>query len=197
MLVNQQAHGGTRALYEYDETLFDGLSVPEGVDKQLVIDDILFRHGDAPLAFPDPVIMKYYIGSWSSKFSPLWERMYSAITAEYNPIENYDRMEEKTETGGSSYEQSGTQSGTSEGQVSAENETGYQPDAKTIDDSETSDEGSSESELRTESRVHGNIGVTTSQQMLNQELDLLPRLDIVRYISDSYKAEFCLGYYNY
>ena len=42
---------------------------------------------------------------------------------------------------------------------------------------------------------HGNIGVTTSQQMLESELSLVPKLDIVRIISDSWAAEFCLAVY--
>ena len=43
--------------------------------------------------------------------------------------------------------------------------------------------------------VFGNIGVTTSQQMLNQELDLIPRLDLIDYIADDWHAEFCLQMY--
>jgi len=45
------------------------------------------------------------------------------------------------------------------------------------------------------SNVSGNIGVTTSQQMLNQELDLIPRLDIIEFIADDFHDEFCLLVY--
>lgn len=45
------------------------------------------------------------------------------------------------------------------------------------------------------SNIRGNIGVTTSQQMLNQELDVSKRLDIYKYISDSFKNRFCLMVY--
>ena len=44
-------------------------------------------------------------------------------------------------------------------------------------------------------RIHGNIGVTTSQQMLTSELDLIPRLDLIDYIVDDWHAEFCLAMY--
>ena len=42
------------------------------------------------------------------------------------------------------------------------------------------------------SRIHGNIGVTTSQQMLQQEIDIAPKLNIMNYIIDSFKNRFCI-----
>ena len=45
------------------------------------------------------------------------------------------------------------------------------------------------------SRIHGNIGVTTSQQMLEQELEIAPKLNIINYIVDSFKKRFCLLVY--
>ena len=45
------------------------------------------------------------------------------------------------------------------------------------------------------SRIRGNIGVTTSQQMLTQELEIAPKLNITNYIVDSFKNRFCLLVY--
>ena len=45
------------------------------------------------------------------------------------------------------------------------------------------------------SRIHGNIGVTTSQQMLEQELEVAPKLNIIDYIVQSFKNRFCLLVY--
>ena len=45
------------------------------------------------------------------------------------------------------------------------------------------------------SRIHGNIGVTTSQQMLEQELLVAPKLNIINYIIESFKNRFCLMVY--
>lgn len=42
------------------------------------------------------------------------------------------------------------------------------------------------------SRIHGNIGVTTSQQMLQQELDISPKLNIMNYMIESFKKRFCI-----
>ena len=45
------------------------------------------------------------------------------------------------------------------------------------------------------SRIHGNIGVTTSQQMLEQELEVAPKLNITNIIIESFKNRFCLLVY--
>ena len=42
---------------------------------------------------------------------------------------------------------------------------------------------------------YGNIGVTTSQQMAEQEIELAPKLNITNYIIDSFKNRFCLLVY--
>ena len=45
------------------------------------------------------------------------------------------------------------------------------------------------------SYIHGNIGVTTSQQMLESELELSPKLNIINYIVNSFKMRFCVLVY--
>ena len=45
-------------------------------------------------------------------------------------------------------------------------------------------------------RIHGNIGVMSSQDMLNQELDVIVRLDLMDFIADDWHQEFNLMMYN-
>lgn len=163
MYVNELHQGGIRALLDWDNTIFDNMQLPEGVELADVVDHILYKYGDTPLFTPDPSVIKFYVERWSKRRLSLWERYKAAIEAEYNPLENYDRNEDFT----------------NEAQISADNVSTYQPDAKTI----------------VNGRVHGNIGVTTSQQMLTSELDLIPRLDLIDYITDDFHNEFCLQMY--
>ncbi len=215
MLVNQLHQGGTRALLDWDNDLFANFTLPDEITaeetKDLIIDQIIFDHGDTPLAYPDPEVMKYQIGVWSRRMGPLWVRYYNAITAEYNPLENYDREEDRNVTRGDktgntrtlNTQQAFTGTVTTENTVSAENVSVYEPDNKTVETPNTqtadtgtvTDAGTFDGSETEHSRVHGNIGVTTSQQMLISELDLVPRLDLIKYISDNYAAEFCLGVY--
>lgn len=181
MFVNEMRQGGIRALLDYDPTIFDDMQMLDDLDIQTAVDHILFKIGDAPLAVPDPAVMKYYIALWSARRLPLWKRYYDAATASYNPIENYDRKEKGTIKYilGSSREQ----------QISADNVSTYQPDSKSI--------GSGTDTEDRDLTIHGNIGVTTSQQMLGSEFDIIPRLDTYEFIADDFHSEFCLRLYNY
>lgn len=180
MFVNELYHGGIRALLDYDPTLFDNMVVPEDMDLSEIVDHIIYKYGDTPLFSPDPSVIKYYIGRWSARRLPLWDRYKAAVEMEYNPLENYDRNEKSDNdfTPGAVYESL----------VSADNSSTYQPN--------TQSKGSGgKDNTHYESRIHGNIGVVTSQQMLTAELDLNPRLDVIDYIADDFKQEFCLLMY--
>ena len=50
-------------------------------------------------------------------------------------------------------------------------------------------------EVSREAHLYGNIGVTTSQQMLEQELEVAPKLNVINYIIDSFKKRFCVLVY--
>lgn len=217
MLFNQLHQGGIRALLDYDGTIFDDMVLPEDLDdpdgfvRKMIIDDIILRHGDTPLFIPEPAVMKYYIASWSNKMYPVFERFWHACIVEYDPIENYNRQENttigknysigNTRTLNTSRDSSGTY--TTENTVSAENVVTYSPDQKTTETPNTKvadsgtikDQGANVGSDTITGTIHGNIGVTTSQQMLESEISLVPKLDIIRFISDSWAAEFCLAVY--
>jgi len=209
MLVNQIYQGGIRALLAYDNTLFDNFTAPtdpEGtpVDLDLIINRILYKYGDAPLFTPDPAVMKFYIGEWSERRQPLWNRFYRAILEEYDPISNYDRTEKTTDYlthGHTVTTDDDLTAGTSvENQISADNASTYQPDSKAInsgkDQRDISEKHTGIDKRDYDSHVYGNIGVTTSQQMLQSELDLIPELDLIEFIADDFHSEFNLMMYN-
>ena len=52
--------------------------------------------------------------------------------------------------------------------------------------------GSDNSTVTRSSHISGNIGVTTSQQMLEQELVVSAKLNVYNYIMESFKNRFCL-----
>ena len=233
MLFNELHQGGIRALLDWDPTLFDDMVLPEGLDdedgvvRKLITDDIILRHGDTPLFIPEPTVMKYYIQSWSLKMQPVFQRMWNACLAEYDPIENYNRNENATISKGNTRTLNTTEGTgntrtlntsrgttgtyTTENSVSAENVSTFEPDNKTVETPNTAvadtgtitDQGAitntgtiaDQGADVISSNIHGNIGVTTSQQMLESELALVPKLDIIRIISDSWAAEFCLAVY--
>ena len=45
------------------------------------------------------------------------------------------------------------------------------------------------------SRIHGNIGVSTPSDMMEKELAIYPKINIVDYIVNSFKRRFCVLVY--
>lgn len=198
----------------YDETMLDGMVVPDGVDRDDVIACIVEQYGQQTLAHPDPEYMRQYVPIWSKRRVGIWSKLLKTTELEYNPIENYDRTEEiaehretgrktnttTTATGGDVTESSNN----TEHQVSAENVYTYQPDSKdTAGESmsvrRTTNTSGNVGEAGTDSfthrnHTHGNIGVTTSQQMIEAERSVV-RYSLIEEIAADYRDAFCLSIY--
>lgn len=197
-------------LYTYDNSIFDNLTVPEGMDKDTLIVQILTDCSDFALIYPNFDFMKMLIGVWSNKEQKIWENLYKSENIEYNPIENYDRQESITRVVNTNAE--GTSNGTAantsgDGGETISGQTAY--DSNTFKDtsrvqansnsnsqsvnSETVKNNSSGSETVI-NHTHGNIGVTTAQQMLEgfREVSKFCTYD---YIVQSFKDRFCVQVY--
>lgn len=204
-------------LYNYDNTLFDGFNVPDGLVKQIAIDAILMRTRELEILYPDFTYMKNRITLWSNKYQNNWKKLYDTTVLEYNPIENYDRVEDLTDTDDetNSIVRDNTIKSTSTNEImnnvnitdqnTAFND-GLTDHAKQITDGDTTENGNitnTEKEnvndgrtgkhTRT-GRVHGNIGVTTSQQMIQSERDLVV-FNLYDVIAESFIENFCLMVY--
>lgn len=81
-------------MFQYDPTLFEDLVLPDGVDEDLVTDQILMDLGELELLYNDPSFMKFAIGRWSAKELEKWENQFATTKLDYNPIENYNRTED-------------------------------------------------------------------------------------------------------
>lgn len=197
-------------LFEYDNTLFDNLTVPTGMDKNLVISDILAECSDFCLLYPNFDFMKALIGVWSQKEQTIWQRLYESENITYNPIENYDRHESisrsvSSEASGESTansKASSTGSGTSKAGRTAYDSGSIKDVAQTdninADQSQgDSTESSSSSTSGVETVVnhtHGNIGVTTAQQMIEGYREV-SKFCVYDYIVQSFKDRFCVQVY--
>ena len=309
-------------LYNYDDTIFDNMQFPElmsATEKQDTINNIILECAELEVLYTNPSFMKFAIQTWSRKELPSWERVYTASVAEYDPIENYNRYEESTQTTDMTRQHSGndtrrmvidqteanrgidtvansgtdttahsgkdtTQLSGSDGShtvidadevhtgtdtttntgsdVTTNQIAGFDSntlvdhDKSTLahghgtsllhgesvatdtteditithgkkeelthghteqlthghtettthghaidtdaDNTETTTHGlkiEDDGDVTTESHIHGNIGVTTSQMMLESELNLIPKLNVINYITESFKKRFCLLVY--
>lgn len=157
-------------LYQYNEQLFDGLKLPENVDKETLVNNLLADCAEFEILYPDPFFLANMISVWSSKELPAWEKLYATQNFDYDPISNYDRREEWEDVGNSIGKVAG---------FNSEN---------------LVDSNGAETKVNRKGRAYGNIGVTTTQQMIEEERRVV-RFNIADYIIDSFKRRFCLMIY--
>lgn len=155
-------------MYEYDNSLFDGMDVPtytdnngvvQVVNKTDVINSILLNCAELEVIYPNFDTMKLAIGVWSASEQDTWRKMYATQMAEYNPLWNVDADIVNI------------------GSVMGFNESSNWSDA------------AKETQRRT-----GNIGVTASQDLIQKERDVAD-FSIIRFITESFKKRFCLMVY--
>lgn len=99
-------------LYEWDNTLFNLLTIPTQLDKETLVKNLLAQTAELEVLYPNPVVLKNLIGVWSAKQLDVWNRLYATTQYDYNPIENYNRYETGSDSGSRTDTQSGTDSTT-------------------------------------------------------------------------------------
>lgn len=186
-------------MYQYDPTLFEGVTLPEGMNKDLMVNQIIRQSGDLFPYYQVPPQVKLAITEWFTRRKPNFEKLWDGFTAEYNPIENYDRHEDSTETPNITHTltNSGQDASENEADVQGYNATDYTPNSRTKSSGTSSTSGTDEESGTREytSRVHGNIGVTTSAQMLEGELALRKGFDIYVLIAEEFETDNLIQVY--
>lgn len=182
-------------LFQYDNSLFDNLELPSELTKDVCIQVILEKCGEFPLLYPDFDYMKYAIGLFSKKWEWTLNKWAKAINIEYDPLYNFDRHELYTDTSKTKAESN--TNATSLNEVSAFNDIdsatpNMKPTSKATSEAGGTNKG--EGTNTHEGRLYGNIGVTTSQQMLQSELNL-GYWNIYNEIANLFSTEYCVRIY--
>lgn len=218
-------------MYQYNKNLFSGLHLPQGINHDALINRIMRRSGDLYPYHQVPKQLEENIKYWSLERMVEWERMLSALYADYNPIENYDRTESRkrntesestgkdnatsreSETGNESTNESGSNNGSDVLKVSAYNDTDFANREQNISENGSHSEAeralernnsvennrnSEETQTHKETeevRTHGNIGVTTSQQMIESEMELRIKYPFYNLLAREFEHEFLVEIY--
>ena len=82
-----------------NDDLFKNLHTPEGISKDLLVNNILLKGGEFEVLYAEPYFYQNMIGVWSDKWQRTMQKWINALSIEYNPLENYDRMEDWEDTG--------------------------------------------------------------------------------------------------
>lgn len=171
-------------MWQFNNALFDKFTVPAQIDKQEVVDAILLECAELPVVYTNWDILQGAIGLLSKRRLHSWERMATALFEDYNPLHNFDRYEESTDD-------ENTASSGSANSVNSVN--GYNGEAE--HDKQKTD-GKSETKRGNKHNAHlyGNIGVTTSAEMLKGELEIRKQ-DLISIIVREFKENFCIMVY--
>lgn len=192
-------------LYTDDNSIFSGMTIPAALDLSTLTGIIVQELGPLDTLFGSSAAIKAYLPVWSAAKISAWNKMYTALSADYNPIHNYDRTDTETE------ETTGTAASTFAGTTQASgsdtlvrsrqgfNSSDYVPSDK---DTTTLGAGNESTSSTTASNTggrertlnsSGNIGVTTSQQMIEAEIGLRNTWTMYGIICEAFKRDLCVG----
>ena len=86
------------------DDLFKGVreviaAIPDNdyLDADVLIDHILVEAGEFPVTFTDPWFYQGAVTNWAKRQAWAWGKMVKALAVEYDPLENYDRLEDWTD----------------------------------------------------------------------------------------------------
>ena len=180
------------------KSIFDDAVFPPDIDRDSLIKRILLRAGEFECVYSNPDFMIGAVGTWATSFYHTFDKWIKALNTEYNPLENYNRTEiwdDKADSTTKAENHSGT-SGTDTTKVSAYDAADFVNKDQVSSSSNTNSNGSNvlDGKNHHEGHLFGNIGITTSQQMLEAELDVA-KFNLQDQIADLFIKEFCVCLY--
>ena len=195
-------------LYNYDNSIFDDLQVPAGVDKTLVQNTLMMETAELEVLQPDPVIMRQVLGWFSQRRLDAWTRVYTALSSKYQADTDVEVTE--TRTPDLSYNETRTPDLTTTGQNNGADTTTTKRAGFNAGNLETAEQ--METSLGTGNIIHSTGNETTdrtetgsetktttgrhqaAQDLISKELQLA-MTDTVEYIVKDIRRNFCLLVY--
>lgn len=208
-------------LYNNFPDILDGLHVPTtaDLDKSLpyvsnipVLTDadlhalLLAEIGEMTPVYTKPDVLRSMIAVWARAHLPEWVKLWQTTILKYNPIWNKDgTYKETVARSGKNSGSTNSSNTTSYGRTDTHNVTGYDTNGFSPDDQtvaggadQLTGNGSSSgqySDSETTTREEfGNIGVTTTQAMIEEERRTAV-FNLYAYIIGAFKERFCILLY--
>lgn len=186
-------------LYEYDNSIFDQMELPGGMEKESMIMTILGACGENECRYQSPDILKVMIGNFFHINAWRFNELFKTTQYDYDPLVNYDleitversRNDKRTLNAGIS------SSGTSESQTSAYDSAEYSPERKAIDSSsndtnETENTEGGDTETRHEK---GDNSARSTQYMIKEQRDVV-NFNMYLLIADEFEDYITIPVYS-
>ena len=174
-------------LHYYDPTIFDDMVIPDQLDKDVLINNLILECAEMTILYPSADMMKKAIGYWSQMRIHAWERMQEVLYEKYDPFINIKRDELRTIT----QEPDLIDTGESISKVNAWNDgTGVERDRNNITNTRKGKVTTTET-----FHVEGDSAITDAQDVARKEMELRIKYDLYNYIVSDFKQRFCLQIY--
>jgi len=198
--------------YNYDNSLFDDIKLSPLIDRDTLIDNIIVEGAEFEVLYGDYDFYKRAVNHFFSLNYDLFNKWAEDLAKEYEPLENYDRKEHWTDKfdGKEDTKSDSTSNDVSDGNTTQLNKVSSFDSNGLVNDTENSGSAHNEANNKSEAsgqnlkddlathdgRIHGNIGVTTSQQMLESELELRQKWQLLKIITDMFLSELTIRVYD-
>lgn len=81
------------AAYQWDNTLFDGMTIPDELNKSILVNNLLMESAELELIYADVDFLKQAITYWSASRQRAWNTMQKVLYEQYDPFVNIKRDE--------------------------------------------------------------------------------------------------------
>ena len=190
-------------LYKFNEHLFDDMYIPESLDRDTVVASIIMETEGLEALYVDVPFMMDAIKYWSITMRHKWDKLVASMNFEYNPIWNKDGVRTHTETEDKSSERDET---VADSTASTSNNFGAgfnttsgltNRERDTVQNSgqvKTDDDLKESTKRESKDIEQGNIGVTSTQQLIKEEREVAD-INIYSIIAKDFKHKFCIQVY--
>lgn len=184
----------------WDGDLFDDITLPSGMDKTTVVNQIMLDNGLLEVVYPEHDLLKGLIKAHFLARQLDYQRLWDAVSQTYNPLYNLDRkntLTEKTErTENTTGNTTSNTNQSTEQKVSAFDSSTYQPSEQmtgnTSDTTDATTDSQGQDVHTLESHEEGSIGVITPQDMLRREFNIRKDWNIYKFISMDFRDNFMI-----
>lgn len=198
-----QATLSIAGLYSFNDHLFDDMYIPESLDRDTVVASIIMETEGLEALYVDVPFMMNAIKYWSITMRHKWDKLVASMNFEYNPIWNKDGVRVHTEEENKSSERDET---VADSTASTSNNFGAgfnttsgltNRERDTVQNSgqvKTDDDLKESTKRESKDVEQGNIGVTSTQQLIKEEREVAD-INIYSIIAKDFKHKFCIQVY--
>ena len=198
-----QATLSIAGLYKFNEHLFDDMYIPESLDRDTVVASIIMETEGLEALYVDIPFMMDAIKYWSITMRHKWDKLVASMNFDYNPIWNKDGVRIHTEEENKSSERDET---VADSTASTSNNFGAgfnttsgltNRERDTVQNSgqvKTDDDLKESTKRESKDVEQGNIGVTSTQQLIKEEREVAD-INIYSIIAKDFKNKFCIQVY--